>query len=234
MTSTSSFSNHQPTPFYIDNILGSTPTASSETDSSTRQRANGINNDQEQGPINEITNSASPIVSVASMMIHHTDGLLPHAANCLQGSSPNNGLTVGLQPSHSPYHPVLSSPDSQCNNAFLTSSSPSLENGLSPSRHNQVTRPIFPTPVQAVPAHHPMLGYTTPGYSRSSNLYEPTVPSIQSPYNQAPLQYNPSPYGGPPTHAGPRLDPYSYPRHDYWFLDRQAAAFNKGMLFQCG
>ena len=224
MTSTATYTNHQPTPFYIDNILASTTSGNDENDSSATTGAIGVSNETEQGSMVGITN-ASPN---PGMLVHHNEGVI---STNLQGQgSPNNGQNTGLRPINSPYHPILSATDTSGGNVFLTSGSSSLQNGTSPVRHNQITRPIVPTPVQAVPTHHPgMLSYPNSGPYSRPNIYDQP---IQGPYSQPPIQYSSGPYPVHSAHPGQRLDTYSYPvRHDYsWFLERQAA-YNKGELW---
>ena len=233
MTSTASFTNHQPTPaFYIDNLLGPTPSVSDETESSTTPGTLGLNNDQDQGSVVGGLNS-SP--NIGGILTHPSDGLLQTGGNCIQEQrSPENNLISGLRPLNSPYCPVVSNVETHCGSSFLSPPSPILQNGISPPRPSHVTRPIVPTPIQAVPAHHPnVLGYpATGGYSRSTNIYDPTAGPIHNPYNASTIPYNPTPYGAPPpSHLGSRLDAYSYPRNDYtWIFDRHQVAYNKGTV----
>ena len=231
MTSTNSFVNHQPTPFYIDNILGSAPTVSDETESSATSGTIGINSDPDQGSVG--IHNTSPNVSLGGILGSQTENLIQPTGSILQDQrSPDNGHATNLRPLNSPYHPVISSSDIHSGNNFLSPASPNLQNGISPSRPTHITRPIVPTPIQAVPSHHPsVLGYPTHGsYSRPSNIYDPPGAAMHNPYNPSPIQYNSGPYGAPHPPAAPRLDTYSYPRHDYsWLLDRQTA-FNKGTV----
>ncbi|XP_076805992.1 uncharacterized protein LOC143449611 isoform X1 [Clavelina lepadiformis] len=223
MTSTPSYVNHQPTPFYIDNILAPTPTASEETDASaTPGAANGLSNEQDHNGLVALA-SASPNGHMNSMMQHQQDLLVPQNGPCLQDSVPPNDIN-GLRPGNSPYIPNHSAADSTGANVYLNPTSPNLPPGSSPPRHN-ITRPIVPTPIQAVPPphHSGMLNYPGPGaFSRPSTIYD-SPSGIQAAYNPAPLQYNPGHYATlPPPHA-PRMDPYSYPS---WIVDRPTS-FNK-------
>ena len=62
MTSTPSYVNHQPTPFYIDNILAPTPTASEETDASaTSGAANGLSNEQDHNGLVALASASQDI-----------------------------------------------------------------------------------------------------------------------------------------------------------------------------
>jgi len=230
MTSTNSFTNHQPTPFYIDNILGSTSVVSDETESSTTPGTLGVNSDLDQGSAG--IHNASPNVSIGSILDVQPDNLIQSAGSILQNQrSPEIGHTSNLRPLNSPYHPVVSSADINNTNGFLSPPSPNSQSGVSPNRQPHIIRPIVRTPVQPVPAHHPgVLGYPTHGgYSRSTSLYDPPGVVMPGAYNPSPIQYNSNnPYVGPPAPIAPRLDTYTYPRHDYsWFLERQAS-FNKG------
>ena len=237
MTSSNSFTNHQPTPFYIDNILGSVPAAvSDETESSATPGTLGVSSDLDQGSTG--IHNASPSVSIGNILDVQAENLIQSAGNILQNQrSPENGQVSSLRPLNSPYLPVVSNADINNGNSFLSPPSPNLQNGLSPTRPAQIIRPIVRTPVQSVPAHHPgVLGYPTHGsYSRPANIYDPPGGAMHSPYNPPPIQYNSNPYAGHPAPTAPRLDTYTYPRHDYsWFLERQAS-FNKGKfpVFVC-
>lgn len=222
MTSSAQYTNHQPTPFYIDNILASTTSGNEENESSATPGVIAVKNEGEQASIVGYANS-SPNPGV---LVHPSDGLLGSSVHS-QGSPV--GHVSGLHPISSPYQPVLSAADAGGVGNFLSSGSTNLQNGASPLRQNHITRPIVPTPVPAVPAHHhSILSYPNSGPYSRPNIYDPPG-TLQGPYNQGPIQYTPSPYPGHSAHSSQRLDSYAYPvRHDYsWFLDRQAA-FNKG------
>jgi len=224
--STASYVSHQPTPFYIDNILGPSTQTNNDASSNSSTPAgshNGLANDQDPARLS-LLSSASPNMHINMMQ----PDMLPQQqpGQCLQSQTAmaDSQLHV-LQPTTSPYIVQSnSSSDSSSLPAFLAPSSPNV------SRHSQPpTRPIVPTPIQAVPPSHPV-GYPASGgsYSRPSGIYDPP-PGLHSPYTPSPMQYGPGHYGGPP--APPHGTLYPYPRHDYtsWFLDRQAA-FSKGNL----
>nr|CAB3252623.1 Hex homeodomain protein [Phallusia mammillata] len=215
MSSTPSYVSHQPTPFYIDNILGPSPhqqVASDETDTSTTPGAtNGVATD------NMMSSTTPP--NMHMNMLHPNMMTSSNGGQCQQQNSNEEHLHT-LQPTTSPYVlPHSTSANDVTMSTFLPPSSPTAS--------RQPTRPIVPTPIQAVPPHH-SIGYQPPPvtYSRTSGIYD-APGGIPGPYNPSPMQYGPSHYGGPPppTHGPPASPLYPYPRHDYasWFLDRQAA-----------
>lgn len=211
ITSSSSYvSPHQPTPFYIDNILAPTATPA-EVDGPACSTSSS-----ELIPIGQ--QQPSPAESH-----HHLNGVV---------QSPNEQLVTDSNGTQhlstlSTYYPSQScgeTPGLQ----YVPPTSPTI-GGV--NRPNPVSRPLVPTPIAAVPGHtSSIIPYGTGGFARTSGVYE-AGGGIPNAFNGASIQYAPTHYGGPhqapPPAHGSALYPYS--RHDYassWFWERQQ--FGKG------
>nr|NP_001071730.1 transcription factor protein [Ciona intestinalis]BAE06482.1 transcription factor protein [Ciona intestinalis] len=227
MSSTSAFSTHQPTPFYIDNILGPTPPSTNEESGSMTPQNNVCEPDHAMSTIN----SASPNNGINSLMNNQGDLMASHVPCIPEHVSINDGHTLihNMQPTTSTY---VSSPirkEQPLGNNYIPSLSPSIDQHCdSPGRLSAINRPLIPTPIQAVQPHHPA-GIYPNTYPRPSRIYEGHTGIHQSPYTSTSIQYSNGSYGGPPgpVHSAAPGPLYSYQRHDYpnWFFDRQP--FNK-------
>uniref|UniRef100_H2YCJ2 Homeobox domain-containing protein n=1 Tax=Ciona savignyi TaxID=51511 RepID=H2YCJ2_CIOSA len=222
MSSSNAFANHQPTPFYIDNILGPTPPSTNDEADPTIPH-----NDNEHAL--SVLNPASPRNGLNPMIHSQSELMSPHNVQCIQDQGQmNDGQTMhALQPTTSAFLSSSATKEQGLVGNYMSPLSPSINNTGSPSRLAPITRPLMPTPIPAVHAHHAASVYQN-AYPRPNRMYEGPG-GIQAQYNSAAIQYTPGSYGGPPgpPHGPPPGPLYSYPRHDYanWFFDRQP--FNK-------
>lgn len=198
----------QPTPFYIDNILGPSPPASSSTP------ADGIvrrtkENDQSSANQGETQNAN----------IDHS-GQIGSTTPVASSVSPSMSVQAGPLPA-SYQNEDPSYPQALMNNSMSRPGS-SVSTYSAPGRPinlQNTSSLVVPTPIQAVPGHPPsLLGYSSSTTSYPRPMYDQRLSNDFGPSHMYP------PAG---TYAqNPGIYPYTHP--DYhaqaWLFDRSAYA----------
>lgn len=200
---TPSYSNqyqHQPTPFYIDNILGPSPGPSN-------------NNSGNNNLINEnVLNSSNDIV----------DATTDHQIGSRTPIPPTMSPTMHHGGSYQPPE------DDPLCRANISHRAP-MPNDVY-SRPNQSTGPLVPTPIQAIPGNHGVIGFppgSAPNYPRPNMMYDhPRLGNGFNTHHHLP-GYAPASFG--PSHG---IYP-GYPHHDYqaWFLERHAFSKSEFLFY---
>ena len=200
----------QPTPFYIDNILGPSPpaTASTPSDGMVRRTKENEQAGVNHGEAQNATIDHSGQIGTATPVASSVSPSMPAQAGPLPASYPSDDQS---------YPQLMNSNMSRPCSSVSTYSTPGR-----PINLQNTSGLVVPTPIQAVPGHPPaLLGYSSTASSYPRPMYDQRISNDFGPSHMY-----------PPTGAytqNPGIYPYAHP--DYhaqaWLFDRNAYAKRK-------